>query len=141
MLYLMQLFWNKYNIWCRAIDHENFYLLYLPIKNTFRHNNQMQCMDLVWIPTEWTKCKMTFWDKEILKEIVYPCYLGNILNCGRCDGDIVMKLKKKQGILVKWYGTSFKISKQISARVCSFFSSSIFSYISLPPFINQHGKM
>ena len=70
----------------------------------------MQCMDLVWIPTEWTKCKMTFWDKEILKEIVYPCYLGNILNCGRCDGDIVMKLKKKQGILVKWYGTSFKIS-------------------------------
>lgn len=38
---------------------------------------------------------MTFWDKEILKAMVYPRYLGNILNCGRCDGDIVMKFFKK----------------------------------------------
>ena len=32
----MQLFWNNHNIWCRTMDNENFYLLYLPIKNAFR---------------------------------------------------------------------------------------------------------
>lgn len=48
-------------------------------------------------------------NKENLKEIVYPWYLGNIVNYGRCDDDTVVKLKSS--IFVKWYRTCFKTSK------------------------------
>lgn len=33
---------------------------------------------------------------------MHPWYLGTIVNCGRCDGDIVVKLKNKNKKTAFW---------------------------------------